>query len=70
VSWAKGSNKRGLGGEDVKLPPLPLPEAAGEPVAHWVRFNADPKGSWPSEPLWGVGMEGWCACLRLGPVFA
>jgi hypothetical protein len=58
VSWAKGSNKRGLGGDDVKLPPLPLPEAAGEPVGHWVRFNADPKGSWPSER--GAGAAAGC----------
>ncbi|KAI8466921.1 MAG: hypothetical protein J3K34DRAFT_524164 [Monoraphidium minutum] len=43
VSWAKGSSKRALGGDDAALPPLPLPEAAGEPVAAWVRFNGDAK---------------------------
>lgn len=51
VSWAKGSSKKPLGGEDLPLPPLPLPEAAGEPVTAWVRFNADPKGGWPGEGL-------------------
>lgn len=43
MSWAKGTSKRALGGEDVKLPPFPLPEVAGEPVPAFVRFNGDSK---------------------------
>ncbi|GBF97420.1 hypothetical protein Rsub_09586 [Raphidocelis subcapitata] len=51
VSWAKGSNKRGLGGEDVRLPPLQLPEVAGEPLQATARFTADPRGPWPKLEL-------------------
>lgn len=46
VSWAKGSKKAALGGDDIRLPSLQAPDAVGQPVPFWVRFVGDPK-EWP-----------------------
>jgi hypothetical protein len=46
VSWAKGSKKAVLGGDDIRLPSLQAPDAVGQAVPFWVRFVGDPK-EWP-----------------------
>jgi hypothetical protein len=46
VSWAKGSKKAVLGGDDIRLPSLLAPDAVGQAVPFWVRFVGDPK-EWP-----------------------
>lgn len=48
MSWAKGSKKAVLGGDDIRLPSLQAPDAAGQPVPYWVRFIGDPK-DWPGK---------------------
>jgi hypothetical protein len=53
VSWAKGSKKAVLGGDDIRLPSLQAPDAVGQAVPFWVRFVGDPK-EWP----------GRCQCIQ------
>lgn len=48
VSWAKGSKKATLCGDDIRLPQLQAPDAVGQPAPFWVRFIGDPR-AWPGE---------------------
>eukprot|EP00775_Hariotina_reticulata_P002831 gene2831-3124_t len=46
VSWANGSKKATLCGDDIRLPSLPAPDTVGEAVPYWIRFIGDEK-EWP-----------------------
>jgi hypothetical protein len=43
VSWAKGSSKKSIGGDDTLLPPVPLPECVSKPFTGYAKFAGDAK---------------------------